>query len=107
MRLSDALFTTIRTAVEADPNQQKRLILYTSFGVARGRVTAEAFETANKMLDARVEHTTRVLLEPDVLELEDVTIEHYSNHLPTGFYERLFIRLTDIQGFAVDREPKN
>lgn len=102
VRLSDTLFTTIRSAVETDPQRQHRLILYTSFGVVRGTVSASAFEDTNRMADTRVENTSRVTVDPDVLELQDVAVEHYSNHLPTGGYERLFVRIDDVQGFAID-----
>ena len=102
VRLSDALFTTIRAAVETDPLQQRRVILYTSFGVVRGSVSAVAIGDTNRMMDARVENTSRVVLDPDVLELEEASVEHYSNHLPTGSYPRLFVRIVDVQGFAVE-----
>jgi hypothetical protein len=104
VRLSDALFTTIRSAVETEPHRSHRLILYTSFGVVRGSVSASAFNESNRMLDSRVENMSRVTIEPDVLELETVAVEHYSNHLPTGSYDRLFVRVTDVQGFAMEAE---
>lgn len=102
VRLSDALFTTIRSAVETDPTRQHRLILYTSFGVVRGSISANAFAESNRMADTRVENMSRVTIEPDVLELAEASVEHYSNHLPTGAYDRLFVRVSDVQGFAVD-----
>ena len=102
VRLSDALFTTIRSAVETDPTRQHRLILYTSFGVVRGHISANAFAETNRMMDATVENTSRVTIEPDVLELSEALVEHYSNHLPTGAYDRLFVRVSDVQGFAMD-----
>ena len=104
VRLSDALFTTLRAAVEADASRQRRVILYTTFGVVRGSVSAAAFGETNRMADARVENTSRVVIDPDVLELEACSVEHYSNHLPTGTYERLFVRLEDVRGFALDAE---
>jgi hypothetical protein len=51
-------------------------------------------------MDSRLENTSRIAIEPDILELEDVTIEHYSNHLPTATFDRLFVRLAEVQGFA-------
>lgn len=54
------------------------------------------------MADATVENTSRVTIDPDVLELAEVAVEHYSNHLPTGTYDRLFVRVADVQGFAID-----
>jgi hypothetical protein len=106
VRLSDALFTTIRSAVETDPQRRHSLLLYTSFGVVRGSVSAAAFEETNRMADVRVENTSRVTIEPDVLELQGASVEHYSNHLPTGSYERLFVRIADVQGFAIDEEAR-
>jgi hypothetical protein len=38
---------------------------------------------------------------PDAIELNDVSVEHYSNHLPTAAFDRLYVRLSDIQGFAM------
>ena len=102
VRLSDALFTTIRSAVETDPQRQHGLILYTSFGVVRGIVSAAAFSETNRMADTRVENVSRVTIDPDVLELSEASVEHYSNHLPTGAYDRLFVRVADVQGFAID-----
>lgn len=102
VRLSDALFTTIRSAVDIDPSRRANVILYTSFGVVKGRVSATAFGETNRMADQRLENTSRVTIEPDVLEIEGCSVEHYSNHLPTGFYDRLFVRIDDVQGFAME-----
>ena len=102
-RLSDTLFTTIRTSVEAEPLGERRVVLYTAFGVVRGKVSASAFGESNRMQDTRLENTSRVLIDPDLLELEDASIEHYSNHLPTANFERLFVRLEGVQGFAIEK----
>ncbi|HQR37478.1 MAG TPA: hypothetical protein PLF26_03670 [Blastocatellia bacterium] len=102
VRLSDALFTTIRAAVETDASHQRRIILYTSFGVVRGTVSAAAFGETNRMADTRLENTSRVVIDPDVIELEQCTVEHSSNHLPTGMFDRLFVRVDDVRGFAID-----
>jgi hypothetical protein len=103
VRLSDTLFTTIRASVDTDPNGEVRIALYTSFGVVRGTVSATTFGRSNQAQDARLENTSRVLVDPDLLELEGVVIEHYSNHLPTANFPTLFVRLDDIRGFAVER----
>ena len=102
VRLSDTLFTTIRASVETNPLGERRVILYTFFGVVRGQVSASAFGESNRMQDARLEHMSRVIIDPDILELEQVTVEHYSNHLPTATFDRLFVRLDGVQGFAID-----
>src|SRR5262249_19865346 len=102
VRLSDALFTTIRSAVETDPQRQHGLILYTSFGVVRGMISAAAFSETNRRADTRAENVSRVTTAPDVLGLAEASVEHYSNHLPTGAYDRLFVRVADVQGLAID-----
>jgi hypothetical protein len=99
--LSDTLFTTIRSSVETDPGGERRIILYTSYGVVSGRVSAATFSAANRAKDPRLENSSRVTIDPDVLELEHVTVEHYSNHLPSGTFERLFVRLNDVRSFAM------
>jgi hypothetical protein len=101
-RLSDTLFTTIRASVETDPQGERRVVLYTEFGVVRGRVSASAFGESNRNADASLENTSRVIIDPDILELEQSTIEHYSNHLPTATFDRLFVRLDGVHGFAID-----
>jgi hypothetical protein len=100
-RLSDTLFTTIRSSVEIDAQSERKVVLYTEFGVVRGKVSASAFGDSNRMLDSNLENMSRVIIEPDILELEDATIEHYSNHLPTASFDRLFVRLEGVQGFAI------
>jgi hypothetical protein len=40
-----------------------------------------------------------------VLELSQALVEHYSNHLPSGSYDRLFVRVADVQGFSIDASP--
>jgi hypothetical protein len=99
--LSDTLFTTIRTSVETDPGGDRQIVLYTSFGVVKGRVSAATFGAANRTRDPRLENSSRVTIDPDVIELDNVTVEHYSNHLPSGNFERLFVRLNDVRGFSM------
>ena len=103
LRLSDTLFTTIRSSVETHPHGERRVVLYTSFGVVRGRVSASAFGESNRSQDSRLENTSRVIIDPDVLELDDASVEHYSNHLPTAAFDRLFVRLVDVQAFTLER----
>jgi hypothetical protein len=99
--LSDTLFTTIRSSVETGREAERRIHLYTSFGVVSGRVSASTFGAANRAADPRLENSSRVALDPDVLELEDVTVEHYSNHLPSGNFDRLFVRVVDVRAFTM------
>ena len=102
VRLSDTLFTTVRSSIETDPRGERRIVLYTSFGVVRGTVTAATFGRSNVAQNAQLENTSRVIIDPDLLELETVTIEHYSNHLPTANFPTLFVRMDDIRGFALE-----
>jgi len=36
-----------------------------------------------------------------VIEINEVTVEHYSNHLASASFERLYVRLSDVLGFAL------
>jgi hypothetical protein len=38
---------------------------------------------------------------PEVVEVHDAAVEHYSNHLPTATFNRLHVRVDDVRGFAV------
>ena len=69
------------------------LVLYTSFGVVRGR-TGLAFTQ-----EAETDFETRGY--DSVITLNDVTVEHYSNHLASATFDRLYVRLADVQGFAL------
>ena len=68
------------------------VVLYASFGVVRGR-TGLAFAQGSEaeLPEEQVE----------VIELNEVTVEHYSNHLATASFDKLYIRLDDIRGFAL------
>jgi hypothetical protein len=65
------------------------IVLYASFGVVKGRTALVSAQQA----DGSVTH-------PEILELIDVTVEHYSSHLPTASFDQLYIRLSDIMAFA-------
>jgi hypothetical protein len=89
----DALFRLLRSSIAPDGSlTQGYLVLYTSFGVVRGR-TGLSFNQELIRGDAGSAL--------DVIELNDVTVEHYSNHLPSASFERLFLRLREVQGFAM------
>jgi len=89
----DALFRLLRSSIAPDGSlTQGHLVLYTSFGVVRGR-TGLAFNQELIRGDAGQSL--------DVIELNDVTVEHYSNHLPTASFEKLYLRLEEVQGFAL------
>lgn len=103
-KMSDTLFTAIRASLDADfTRTYSNLVLYTSFGVVRGRVSRLTTDRLNLAANDSIENTTsRVRIEPDVLELDDCHVEHYSSHLPTGHFRKLYVRMEDIQSFAFD-----
>lgn len=77
--------------VAGSPHSGGLLVLYTSFGVVRGRTGihfVQNLSSAEPSSDA-------------VIELNEVTVEHYSNHLPTATFPRLYVRLSDVLGFAI------
>lgn len=95
----DALFGLLRSSLSTDgANAFGHLVLYTSFGVVRGRTGIAFLQGLNNG-----EENTSVEASRAVIELNDVTVEHYSNHLPTASFDRLYVRLADIQGFALER----
>ncbi|HWP42846.1 MAG TPA: hypothetical protein VNO14_06405 [Blastocatellia bacterium] len=95
----DALISLLKTAINAETAQAfGHLVLYTSFGVVRGRTgIAFAQELASRASDGQ-----DVRVSNEVIELLDVSVEHYSNHLPTASFDRLYVRLSDIKGFTLD-----
>jgi hypothetical protein len=71
------------------------LVLYTSFGVVRGR-TGLAFAQ-----DVIGKANGEPGPPPEVIALNDVTVEHYSNHLANASFDRLYVKLSDVNGFAI------
>jgi hypothetical protein len=92
---ADALIRLLRTAMAPDGTQSfNQLVLYTSFGVLRGRIGHSfAQEIANP------DHSG-AQLSGDLIELNAVTIEHFSNHLANATFERFYVRLNDVKGFS-------
>lgn len=92
---TDALIRLLRTAMTSDGSQSfSQLVLYTSFGVVRGRIGYSfAQELANK------DHIGAQLSD-DLIELNAVTVDHSSNHLANVTFERFYVRLNDVKGFA-------
>ena len=96
---ADALIAVLRSALGGDGSQSfNYMVLYTSFGIVRGR-TGLTFsqEPANAQAAAVAGHHSG----QEVIELYDATVEHHSNHLPTASYDRLYVRLGDVRGFAL------
>lgn len=69
------------------------LVVYTSFGVLKGR-TGMAFHEELISQEKGGEP-------PQLIELNDVTVEHYSNHLATANFDRFYVRLSEVQAFAL------
>jgi hypothetical protein len=70
------------------------LIVYLPFGIVRGELTGAHLQAASQGLSGSGGGD-------GMIELQRATVEHYSNHLPTGNYDRLCLSLKDISGFAI------
>jgi len=96
-RPADPLITLLKTSLGIDGTLTfGHLVLYTSFGVVRGRI---GLTFAQGLIGKESEADT--LAEYEVIELNDVTVEHYSNHLANASFDRLYVRLSDVLGFAL------
>lgn len=95
---ADALITLLRSSLSASGEQSfGHLVLYTSFGVVRGRI---GLTFAQGLI---TKHSAGAEAGPphEVIEINDVTVEHYSNHLANASFDRLYVRLSDVLGFAL------
>ncbi len=92
----DAFISTLKTLVppEGQPGSEY-LLLYTSFGLVKGRVGLVVAQNLHS------EDRVGKISQSEVIELSNVAVEHYSNHLPTASFERFYLRLSEIQGLAV------
>ena len=91
---ADALIALLKTSLTGGGAQAfGYLVVYTSFGVVKGR-TGMAFhqELMSQANGAEA---------PQLIELNDVIVEHYSNHLATASFERFYVRLSEVQAFAL------
>ena len=94
---ADALIALLRSSLSPSGEASfGQLVLYTSFGVVRGRIGL-AFSQGLINREAHAESG----MPRDVVEINDVTVEHYSNHLANANFDRLYVRLTDVLGFAL------
>ena len=86
------LTSLLRNALSSEKSLASRhIVLYASFGVVKGRTTL-AF--AQRPDDGSNQSQS------EILELIEVTVEHYSSHLPTASFDQLYIRLSDVRAFA-------
>lgn len=93
---ADVLIGLLRSSLTPSGAQSfGHLVLYTSFGVVRGR-TGLAFTQ-----DAARNGEPDPVWPGAVIALNDVTVEHYSNHLASATFDRLYVKLIDVQGFAL------
>jgi hypothetical protein len=91
---ADALIALLKASLTGGGAQAfGYLVIYTSFGVLRGR-TGVAFHEELLSQEKGGEP-------PQLIELNDVIVEHYSNHLATATFERFYVRLSEVQAFAL------
>jgi len=92
----DALITLLKSSLSASGEQAfGHLVLYTSFGVVRGRI---GLTFAQDLISRK---NGSELAPHEVIEINDVTVEHYSNHLANATFDRLYVRLSDVLSFAL------
>ena len=95
---ANALIELLRSSLSSSGAQAfGHLVLYTSFGVVRGR-TGMAF--AQEIIGME-KGEADAAFSLEVIELNDVTVEHYSNHLANATFDRLYVKLADVNGFAL------
>lgn len=96
---ADALIDLLKSSLTAEGAQAfGHLVLYTSFGVVRGRI---GLTFAQLLIGTEIGADPDAAAAQEVIELNDATVEHYSNHLPTASFNRLYVRLINVQGFAM------
>jgi hypothetical protein len=95
---ADALLALLKSSLNASGSQSfGHLVLYTSFGVVRGRIGLAFAQGLIGDEDSAVESGSS----DAAVEINDVTVEHYSNHLASANFDRLYVRLSDVLGFAL------
>lgn len=95
---ADALIALLRSSLSASGEQAfGHLVLYTSFGVVRGRI---GLTFAQWLISKEDPEAARGAFHK-VIELNDVTVEHYSNHLANATFDRLYVKLSDVLSFAL------
>jgi len=94
--MSDAVVRRLGEALAQAAGERELIavIIYAPFGIVRAEVA-----------QAQVRDAARLLGEDGgVIELQRATVEHYSNHLPTGNYESLYLNLREISGFVIIKD---
>jgi hypothetical protein len=91
----DMLIRLLRASLTPDGAPSfNQLVLYTSFGVVRGRI---GYGFSQELMNAAQPGPR---LSETLVELNAVTVEHFSNHLANAVFDRLYVRLDDVRGFA-------
>lgn len=94
MEKHNNIISVLNSAVSvAGRSPSTYLILYTSFGVVRGRSSLSAIPLSDDGAET---------LRGQAVELTDVTLEHYSSHLPTASFAQFYVRLSDVLGVALE-----
>ncbi len=92
---TDILIRLLRTSLAPDGAQAfNQLVLYTTFGVVRGRI---GYGFAQELKN---QEQTGPRLSDSLIELNAVTVEHFSNHLANAAFDRFYVRLDEVKGFA-------
>ena len=95
-KASDILIRLLRASLTPDGAQSfNQLVLYTSFGVVRGRL---GYSFSQELMN---DEQAGARLSESLVELNAVTVEHFSNHLANAVFERLYVRLDEVKGFAL------
>ena len=92
---ADMLIRLLRASLTPDGAQSfNQLVLYTSFGVVRGRI---GYSFAQEL---KGHDNAGPRLSESLIELNAVTVEHFSNHLASAAFDRIYLRLDEVKGFA-------
>ncbi|MFL6275123.1 MAG: hypothetical protein ACJ74G_07920 [Blastocatellia bacterium] len=95
---ADMLIRLLRASLTPDGTPSfNQIVLYTSFGVVRGRIGYSFAQELNNPDQAGPR------LSESLIELNAVTVEHFSNHLASAAFDRLYVRLDEVKGFAFSR----
>jgi hypothetical protein len=85
--VQDSFFLALRALLVADSSRlHSNLVLYTPFGIVRGRVSRQFIEQMKAS---------------NVVELDECEIEHFSSHMPSGRFIKFFVRISEIQGYTL------
>jgi len=96
---ADMLIHLLRASLTPDGTPSfNQIVLYTSFGVVRGRIGYSFAQELSNHPDQ-----TGPRLSESLIELNAVTVEHFSNHLASAAFDRLYVRLDEVKGFAFSR----